>query len=142
MSFMFWWCSIPDCQLLTSILRTLAPRYPFIKFLSIIGDHCIRNYPDRNLPTLLIYGKGDLKKQIVGIKTVSSEKGIIFEDCLRHPVENSYHPLIFYQDMENLLISMAAITKDLVQDRRNDQGNGHSPKDTPEDDDDDDLDWS
>ncbi|KAF9994098.1 Phosducin-like protein 2 [Modicella reniformis] len=36
------------------------------KFVKIIGDQCIPNYPDRNLPTLLIYGDGDMKTQLVG----------------------------------------------------------------------------
>ncbi len=48
-------------------LATLAEKYKAIKFVKIIGDQCIPNYPDKNLPTLLIYGYGDLQQQLVGI---------------------------------------------------------------------------
>ncbi|CAG8434496.1 10534_t:CDS:2 [Funneliformis caledonium] len=58
---------IPECKLMNRHLSTLAEKYKAIKFVKIIGDQCIPNYPDRNLPTLLIYGYGDLKVQLVGI---------------------------------------------------------------------------
>jgi hypothetical protein len=48
-------------------LATLAAKHKATKFIKIIGDHCIPNYPDKNLPTLLIYGYGDLKQQLVGL---------------------------------------------------------------------------
>lgn len=47
-------------------LATVAARNKSTKFVKIIGDQCIPNYPDRNLPTLLIYGDGDVKGQLVG----------------------------------------------------------------------------
>jgi len=31
---------------------------------------CIRNYPDKNLPTLLIYFEDDLKRQLVGVNSL------------------------------------------------------------------------
>ncbi|UZJ54731.1 hypothetical protein CBS101457_004051 [Exobasidium rhododendri] len=56
------------CQLLAGYLDTLAAKYPSTKFVSIIGDKCIPNYPDRNLPTLIIYRDGELHRQIVGLR--------------------------------------------------------------------------
>lgn len=47
-------------------LATVAARNKSTKFVKIIGDQCIPNYPDRNMPTLLIYGDGDVKGQLVG----------------------------------------------------------------------------
>ncbi|KAH8114248.1 thioredoxin-like protein [Phellopilus nigrolimitatus] len=44
-------------------LRTLAGRHPRTKFLSIVGDKCIANYPDRHLPTIFIYRKGEIAHQ-------------------------------------------------------------------------------
>jgi thiol-disulfide isomerase/thioredoxin len=58
---------VPDSKLLGAILDRLAAKYRAVKFLKIVADMCIPNYPDRNVPTLLIYGEGDLKKQIVGL---------------------------------------------------------------------------
>ncbi|CAG8448217.1 2142_t:CDS:2 [Ambispora gerdemannii] len=60
--------AIPECKLMNALLNTLAARYKSTKFLKIVGDDCIPGYPDRNLPTLLIYGRGDLQQQVVGIQ--------------------------------------------------------------------------
>lgn len=56
------------CRLLAGYLDTLAAKYPASKFVSIVGDQCIPDYPDRNLPTLLIYRNGELHRQIVGLR--------------------------------------------------------------------------
>ncbi|KAI9592026.1 hypothetical protein BDF19DRAFT_416628 [Syncephalis fuscata] len=48
--------SLPLCRLLNERLS----------FIKIFSTDCIPNYPDRNLPTLLIYGNGDMQRQCVG----------------------------------------------------------------------------
>ncbi|RIA86258.1 thioredoxin-like protein [Glomus cerebriforme] len=58
---------IPECKLMNVHLSTLAEKHKATKFVKIIGDQCIPNYPDKNLPTLLIYGYGDLQQQLVGL---------------------------------------------------------------------------
>ncbi|KAF8928147.1 Phosducin-like protein 3 [Dissophora ornata] len=57
---------LPICKLMGAHLATVAAKHKSTKFLKIIGDQCIPNYPDHNLPTLLIYGDGDMKTQLVG----------------------------------------------------------------------------
>lgn len=52
------------CSRLTEHLKTLAARYPSTKFVSIIGNKCIENYPDRHLPTLFFYRNGNLVSQV------------------------------------------------------------------------------
>ncbi|KNC96154.1 uncharacterized protein SPPG_08542 [Spizellomyces punctatus DAOM BR117] len=59
---------IQACKLINGILERIAARYRSTKFLKIVADQCIPNYPDRNVPTLLIYGEGDLKRNLVGIE--------------------------------------------------------------------------
>lgn len=59
--------SIPESTIMSRHLNTLAAAYPSTKFVSIRGDMCIANYPDKNIPTLLIYRKGHLVKQIIGL---------------------------------------------------------------------------
>jgi thiol-disulfide isomerase/thioredoxin len=59
--------SLPQCRLLNERLSQLASKYRATKFVKIISTDCIRNYPDRNLPTLLVYGQGDLKRQMIGV---------------------------------------------------------------------------
>jgi hypothetical protein len=48
-------------------LTTLTEKYKATKFVKIVGDHCIPDYPDKNLPTLLIYSNSDLQQQLVGL---------------------------------------------------------------------------
>lgn len=55
-------------QLMAGYLDQLASKYPSTKFVSIVGNQCIPNYPDHNLPTLLIYRGGELRRQIVGLR--------------------------------------------------------------------------
>ncbi|KAJ1823562.1 phosducin [Coemansia sp. RSA 2675] len=57
--------SIPECKLMNRFLGELAQQYRATKFVKIISVECIHNYPDANLPTLLVYGKGDMRGQLV-----------------------------------------------------------------------------
>ena len=50
-------------------LAQLAKEFKSTKFLKIVSDQCIPNYPDRNVPTLLVYGEGDIKANLVGAVT-------------------------------------------------------------------------
>jgi hypothetical protein len=54
-------------------LRTLARKFKATKFVQIRSEEAIRNYPDKNLPTLLIYHKGDLKRQYIGLSSFGGE---------------------------------------------------------------------
>jgi len=56
------------------ILNQLAQLYPSSKFVSIISDHCIENYPDKNCPTMIIYRKGQMMGQIVGMGSMGGDK--------------------------------------------------------------------
>lgn len=69
--------SLPDCKLLTPILAGLSALYPSTKFCSIISDHCIENYPDKNCPTLLVYRKGEMTGQIVGLGGMGGQKATL-----------------------------------------------------------------
>lgn len=43
------------CALLGECLAELARKYHGTRFVKIISTSCIPNYPDQNLPTLLLY---------------------------------------------------------------------------------------
>jgi thioredoxin-like negative regulator of GroEL len=58
--------SIPACKLMNRHLSELAQRYKAVKFLKIVADQCIPNYPDRNVPTLLVYVDGDIRANMIG----------------------------------------------------------------------------
>lgn len=47
-----------------NLLHELAAKYPNHKFLKIVADKCIENYPDAHVPTLIIYKDGINQKTI------------------------------------------------------------------------------
>ncbi|KAG8932049.1 hypothetical protein FRC02_001738 [Tulasnella sp. 418] len=55
----------PACVKLASQLRILSKRHPRTKFVSIVGNKCIPDYPDRLQPTLIMYRKGEVTAQVV-----------------------------------------------------------------------------
>jgi Phosducin len=57
----------PQCKLLNQHLARLAPRHKDVKFLKIIGNECMENYPEHMCPTLLIYYQGDIHTQMAGL---------------------------------------------------------------------------
>jgi len=69
--------SHPASERAFDFIRTLAGRYPQTKFVSIVGDKCIPNYPDRNLPTLILYRNGKMVDNLVAWGANEKEPGTI-----------------------------------------------------------------
>ena len=55
-------------------MEELARQYRATKFCAIRSDAAIENYPDRNVPTILVYGEGDLRSQLVTLATLNGQK--------------------------------------------------------------------
>ncbi|VDO00200.1 unnamed protein product [Rodentolepis nana] len=58
------------CAVIDQHLRVLAARYPAVKFLRGEAALCVPNFPDSNLPTIIVYYEGEVKTQYVGIKAL------------------------------------------------------------------------
>ena len=54
------------CVATHSALEQLAGKFMNVRFLKIIGHHCIEGYPLENLPTLILYHKGECQHHIIG----------------------------------------------------------------------------
>ena len=52
---------------LEEVLPRLADRHRATKFMQIIADQCIENFPDRNVPALLLYFDGVCTEQLIGL---------------------------------------------------------------------------
>ncbi|KAI3813095.1 hypothetical protein L1987_17811 [Smallanthus sonchifolius] len=81
----------PECGVLMQCLEELATMYPATKFVKIISTDCIPNYPDRNLPTLLVYNNGAVKANYVGLHTFGrrcTPEGVAMILCQSDPVLN------------------------------------------------------
>lgn len=69
--------SVPESKKLMPIVHELASLYPSTKFVSIVSDHCIENYPDKNVPTMIIYRKGQMMGQVVGLGAMNGMKATL-----------------------------------------------------------------
>eukprot|EP00164_Ancoracysta_twista_P001872 GFYU01002460.1.p1 GENE.GFYU01002460.1~~GFYU01002460.1.p1 ORF type:complete len:241 (+),score=106.59 GFYU01002460.1:62-784(+) len=58
------------CDLMNKCLERLANKFKTVKFLKITATEAIHNYPDRNLPTLILYHENDIQGQIIGLSQV------------------------------------------------------------------------
>ncbi|XP_065877687.1 uncharacterized protein [Euphorbia lathyris] len=80
-----------QCGVLLKCLEELATRYPATKFVKIISTDCIPNYPDCNLPTLLVYNNGAVKANYVGLHNFGrrcTPEGVALVLCQSDPVLN------------------------------------------------------
>ncbi|KAE8701787.1 Thioredoxin superfamily protein isoform 2 [Hibiscus syriacus] len=82
----------PECGVLLRCLEELAVKYPATKFVKIISTECIPNYPDRNLPTLLVYNSGAVKANYIGLYSFGrrcTPEGVALVLCQSEPVLNN-----------------------------------------------------
>lgn len=59
----------PSCtnsQLLEVQLKEAAKEWKYVKIVKILSQRCIENYPEKNVPTLLFYSKGECLTSLVG----------------------------------------------------------------------------
>lgn len=77
-------------RLLSHIFRQLAPKYPEIKFVEIVGNRAIENYPDSNCPTLLVYYRGEVIKNMISLLELGGNSTSV-------------------GDLENLMVKLGAL---------------------------------
>lgn len=66
------------CEKLQAAFGELAAKFASVKFVSIIYNNCIPDYPDSALPCVLVYTNSDLARQIVGVQEYGGE---LFRAC-------------------------------------------------------------
>ncbi|XP_051133147.1 uncharacterized protein LOC127252852 isoform X3 [Andrographis paniculata] len=84
----------PECRLLLQCLEDLAKKYPATKFVKIISTECIPNYPDLNLPTILVYNNSAVKATHVGIRSFGrrcTPESVAVVLCQSDPVLDNGH---------------------------------------------------
>lgn len=63
-----------ESRVLSELWRQAAREYADIKFCEMRASQAIEGYPEKNCPTILVYNKGDIVKQIVTLMTVGGVK--------------------------------------------------------------------
>ncbi|KAG9233494.1 putative Phosducin-like protein 2 [Amylocarpus encephaloides] len=119
-----------ESRVLSELWRRAAGEFGEVKFCEIRGDMAIEGYPDRNCPTILVYDKGDIVKQVVTLMTMGGVR-------------------VGMPAIDKLLIEIGAIkdndmrvtkrrkdAEDLEEEKREKGGIRGSKKESVEDDDD------
>eukprot|EP01086_Lenisia_limosa_P017153 TRINITY_DN78_c0_g1_i1.p1 TRINITY_DN78_c0_g1~~TRINITY_DN78_c0_g1_i1.p1 ORF type:complete len:260 (+),score=73.61 TRINITY_DN78_c0_g1_i1:47-826(+) len=70
---------VMDCDIINARFQFLAKKFKATKFVKIISNECIHNYPDRNLPTVLIYHDGKMKAQLVGMSQLGGKSPSVLD---------------------------------------------------------------
>ena len=65
--------SIVECQVLDEAMQVVAAKFKYLKFVRIKSTHAIENWPERNLPTLFIYEEGNLRTQLVTLRSIGGK---------------------------------------------------------------------
>lgn len=65
---------VDDSRRLERVLAAFARAQPAVKCLAAKADACVENYPDKNVPTLLLYRNGELQSQLVGLGELGGER--------------------------------------------------------------------
>ncbi|KYK58987.1 Phosducin-like protein 2 [Drechmeria coniospora] len=119
-----------ESRVLTELWRQAAREYGDVKFCEIGASQAIENYPDRNCPTILVYDKGDIVKQVVTLMTVGGVR-------------------MGMRQVDDVLVEVGAVSdKDMRVVKRRQQAEDAEEerlagvtRGTTDDDDDDDDDW-
>jgi hypothetical protein len=65
--------SIPHCTLVDEAMKILCAKFPAVKFINIRSQQAVENWPEKNLPTLFCYNKGDLQVQLLTLNSVGGD---------------------------------------------------------------------
>lgn len=102
-------------QLMGSCLTELACKHPGTKFVRIVSTDCIPNYPDCNLPTLLVYHNGACKQHLVGLAQFGGRLTTPEQVAL---VLNSYGPICGEgEEWERQQAAVRGLVQRLVEQR-------------------------
>ncbi|SCW01746.1 LAFE_0E06348g1_1 [Lachancea fermentati] len=77
-------------RLLDSIFVRAAKRYPEIKFVDIPASRAIENYPESNCPTLIVYYRGEVLKNLITLLELGGNDTTL-------------------DDLENLMVKVGAV---------------------------------
>lgn len=123
-----------ESRVLTELWRQAAREYGDIKFCEIRASQAIENYPDRNCPTILVYSKGDIVKQVVTLMTLGGVR-----TSMRH-IDNILIEIGAIPESDMRIIKRRQAAEDAEDERR--AANGKSIKSgTVTRSNDDDEDW-
>lgn len=112
-----------ESRVMSEVFRAAAAEFPEVKFCDIKANLAIEGYPEKNCPTILIYHKGDIIKQIVTLMTLKGVRTSM-------------------SDVDNILVEIGAVKDNDMRIVKRRRGKDSDEEDNRrEDESDDDDDW-
>lgn len=102
------------CQILGDCLVELARKYPNTRFVKIVSTSCIPNYPDQNLPTILLYHNRSCVKHLVGLAQFGGKRATPEQVAL---VLNQYGSICGDADEHTAKQQIKGLVQRVVQQR-------------------------
>lgn len=65
--------------LMERAMNELAPEYSHVKFVTIVSDQAVQNWPEENLPSLFLYRDGKMKHELVRLSQTLDTEGLVEE---------------------------------------------------------------
>lgn len=117
-----------ESRVLTELWREMALKFGDVKFCEMKANMCIEGYPEKNTPTILVYRDGDIKQQIVTLKTLNGQRtGLIGESGAIWPIVMYELKCGFFVELQNLLVEVGAVNASdyRVQRSKHSDDDGH-----------------
>ncbi|KAK4057281.1 Proteolipid protein 2 [Microbotryomycetes sp. JL221] len=140
--------SVPASKQLMPIIDELASLYPATKFVSIVSDQCIENYPDKNVPTIIVYRNGKMMGQVVGISAYGGDKMTLIDverflfafRGIDFHLKQGYDKRSFDQRQSEILNNASTTNGDLLKPLSKSSNKQNRKQDEDDEDDDDEQD--
>ena len=100
-----------ESRKLTELWRELARKFGDIKFCEMRADLCIEGYPEKNTPTILVYRNGDIKKQVVTLRSLRGPRTDI-KGMVTLLNSTTLTMLTLLSDIQELLRAVGAVKED------------------------------
>ncbi|DBA75401.1 hypothetical protein WJX77_002145 [Trebouxia sp. C0004] len=94
---------VADSAMLGECLTELAKKHPQTKFVKIISTECIPSYPDKNVPTVLIYKDTKCLQHLIGLGPFGGPRTTPEQVAISL---NRFGPLCRQEGEENTPLSM------------------------------------
>lgn len=112
-----------DCQIINRLLaETIAKEYGRIKFVKGISNDIVPNYPDKSLPTMIIYRNGTSISHITGSESFKDKnRNITIKSILRLFAKN--HVIKHFEPGQGPDYSNSGLISDISDDSNDDRDN-------------------
>lgn len=124
-----------ESSVLSTLWHQAAKEYGEVKFCEIRGSQAIEGYPEQNCPTILVYHKGNIVKQIVTLMTVGGVRMSMLD------LDNILVEVGAVKENDMRVIKRRRVAEDAEEERVMSKGIRSTSDRFKNDDDDDDDDW-